>query len=157
MGENSFNISSNQTEKSFGCQRRISSFWNFIAAIFISHTNNDAAENLTLHLINCFEFCVFTKVMRCGKYTTALVYKMITIICCTHCDCMLPVRKKFCAFYRSACVKRLRNTVLSRKTHNVDFCMWSLSECNPKLWTLQLRIRKRIVFWPLGFYFFFSS
>ena len=30
--------------------------------------------------------------MRCVKYATALVYKMVTIICCTHCDCMLPVR-----------------------------------------------------------------
>jgi len=33
------------------------------------------------------------------------------------------------------------------------FCMWSLSECNTKLWMLQLRIRKRTVFWPFGFDF----
>ena len=54
--------------------------------------------------------------MRCVKYTTALVYKMIAIICSAHCDCMLLVRKKFCAFYRSAGVKRLKTTALMRRT-----------------------------------------
>jgi len=43
--------------------------------------------------------------------------------------------------------------VLSRKSHDVDFCMWSLSECNTKLWMLQFRIRKITVFLPLGFDF----
>ena len=42
--------------------------------------------------------------------------------------------------------------MLSRKSH-VDFCMWSLSECHTKLWMLQLHIRKRTVFLPLGFDF----
>ena len=27
--------------------------------------------------------------------------------------------------------------VLSRKSHDVDFCLWLLSECNTKLWMLQ--------------------
>jgi len=39
--------------------------------------------------------------------TTALVTKMIVIICCIHCDCMLPVHKMLCAIYCSAGVKRL--------------------------------------------------
>jgi len=43
--------------------------------------------------------------------------------------------------------------VLSRKSHDADFCMWSFSECNTKLWMLQLSIRKCTVFWPLGFDF----
>ena len=43
--------------------------------------------------------------------------------------------------------------VLSRKSHDVDFCLWLLSECNTKLWMLQFRIRKRTVFSPLGFDF----
>jgi len=43
--------------------------------------------------------------------------------------------------------------VLSRKSHDVDFCLWLLSECNTKLWMLQLRVRKRTVFWPVGFHF----
>ena len=85
-----------------------------IAAIFISHTINDTAENLTQNLLNYFDFCMPIKVMRCVKYTTALVIKMITIIiCCTYCDCMLPVRKKILCFYRSTGVKRLRTTDLN--------------------------------------------
>jgi len=54
--------------------------------------------NLTLNLINCFEFCVFTKVMRCIKYKTALVHKMITIICCTLAIVCCRSVKNFCAF-----------------------------------------------------------
>jgi len=43
--------------------------------------------------------------------------------------------------------------MLSRKSHDVDFCMRLLSEYITKLCMLQLRIRKRSVFWPLGFDF----
>jgi len=77
MWENAFSIVAlNQTEKSFECQPRTSSFWKFIAAIRISHTINDTAENLTLNLVNYFDFCMFTKVMHCVKYTIALVNKI---------------------------------------------------------------------------------
>ena len=81
-----------------------------IAAIFISHTINDTAENLTQNLLNYFDFCMPIKVMRCVKYTTALVIKMITIIiCCTYCDCMLPVRKKILCFLPVHRCKKVEN------------------------------------------------
>ena len=51
------------------------------------------------------------------------------------------------------CYNFIHLHVLSCKSHDVDFCMWSLSECKSKLWMLQLRIRKRSVFWQLGFDF----
>ena len=44
----------------------------------------------------------------------------------------------FAKFYSPPCDKP--------QSHDVKFCMWSLSECNTKLWMLQLH-----VFWPLGF------
>jgi len=49
--------------------------------VYLAHLEGYNRYNLTLNLINCFEFCVFTKAMRCIKYKTALVYKIITIIC----------------------------------------------------------------------------
>jgi len=36
--------------------------------------------------------------MPCVKHTTGLFNKMIAMICCTHCGCMLPVRKNFVLF-----------------------------------------------------------
>jgi len=53
---------------------------------------------------------MFTRVMRCVKHITALINKMVVIICCTHCDCMLLVRKKVLCSCRSAGVKSLKNT-----------------------------------------------
>jgi len=38
-------------------------------------------------------------------YITALVIKMIVIICCIHCNFVLSVRKVFFRFYWSACAK----------------------------------------------------
>jgi len=69
-------LAQNQTEKSFGCQRRTSPFCNFVADIFISNTINETAEKFTTNLINCYDFCAFIKVKRCIKYTTAFVNKM---------------------------------------------------------------------------------
>ena len=46
-------------------------------------------------------------------YTIALVNKMIVIICCIHCNFMLPVRKTFLFFYRSPGVKRLTTSGVS--------------------------------------------
>jgi len=46
---------------------------------------------------------------------------MIVIICCIHCNCILPVCKLFCVFYRFAGVKRLRTTVLKCHCHRNSF------------------------------------
>jgi len=52
---------------------------------------------------------MFTKVMRCVKCTTTLVNKMIAIICCTHCDCMLPFRKTFVCYLPVRWCKMVEN------------------------------------------------
>ena len=51
-------------------------------------------------------------------YITTLVNKSIVIIWSIHCDCVLPVRKIFCNFCRSAGVKRLRTTALHNPAAN---------------------------------------
>jgi len=38
------------------------------------------------------------RILEMKPYITALVNKMIVIICCIHCDFMLPVRKIFLRF-----------------------------------------------------------
>jgi len=55
--------------------------------------------------MNYFDFCMFTKVMRCVQHTTAFVNIMIVIIGCIHWDCMLLVRKIFCYLPLRLCKK----------------------------------------------------
>ena len=42
--------------------------------------------------------CLQSSLIPCVKHTIALFNKMIAMICCTHCGCMLPVRKKIVLF-----------------------------------------------------------
>jgi len=65
--------------------------------------------------------------MRCVKYTTALVYKMIAIICSTHCDCVLLVRKKFLRFLPVRWCEKVENHWFTSFTLAVMFTITASS------------------------------
>ena len=110
MRENSFSISSKPDREIVWMPTQNIVFLKLHCShVYLAHLEGYSRYNLTLNLINCFEFCGFIKVMRCIKYKTALVYKMITIICCTHCDCMLPVRKRCLRFLPNRWCKKVEN------------------------------------------------
>ena len=89
----------NDTKKSFVCRRRTWSLWNFIAVTFISHTNDETANfQQTSIKIIWYLYVYQTKRILCIKYVKAMIKKMIVVISCIHCDCMLPVRNIFFSF-----------------------------------------------------------
>jgi len=66
-----------------------------------------------------FDYIIFLnmRILEIKLYITALVNKMIVIICCIHCEFMLPVRINVMRFIpvRFAGAKRLRTTALVQR------------------------------------------
>ena len=104
--ENFFSTSfnQNQTEKSFGCRRRTSSFWDFTKVTFTSHTRNEIAANFsrTSILVCLPKQCVALSIYQ-------LWLRKRLWFCFIDCDCVLPVRKIFFLAFTDLLVFKVEN------------------------------------------------